>query len=162
MNEERQTPCGVDHLVLYVDDIDRSHEFWAGRLGFKHVGTTPRSAPDGRALPGTRFYSGERDGELFHHNIALVHRPRTDSEPAAKQINHIAIGYADPAAWRKQVAYLESTGVELKNKVMRGTIYSAQVTDPNGYTIELACELERRLWADDINASLNKAAVPID
>ena len=45
---------------------------------------------------------------------------------------------------------------------MRGTIYSAQVIDPNGYTIELACELDRRLWADDINAALNKATVAID
>ena len=161
MDAKRQVPCGVDHLVLYVDDIERSHDFWAGCLGFRHVGTTPASAPDGRPLPGTRFYSGERNGELSHHTIALVSRPRTDGEPAAKQINHIAIGYADPASWRKQVAYLESTGVGLK-KVMRGTIYSAQLTDPNGYTVELACELDRHLWADDINASLNKAAVPID
>ncbi len=162
MDAERQVPCGIDHLVLYVDDIERSHEFWAGRLGFKHVGTTPNSAPDGRLLPGTRFYSGERNGELSHHTIALVSRPHTGGEQAARQINHIAIGYADVASWRKQVAYLEAVGIEPKNKVMRGTIYSTLVTDPNGYTIELACELERHLWADDINASLNKAATPID
>ena len=162
MDAERQVPCGVDHLVLYVDDIERSHEFWAGRLGFKHVGTTPRTAPNERALPGTRVYSGARQGELFHHNIALMQRPRTDGQPAAQQINHIAIGYADPASWRKQVAFLESTGVELRNKVMRGTIYSVLATDPDGYTVEIACELDRHLWEDDINAALNKAAVPID
>ncbi len=82
--------------------------------------------------------------------------------PVAEQINHIAIGYANPASWHKQVAFLESASVDIKNKVMRGTIYRALVTDPNGYTVELACELERHLWADDINASLDKASIPID
>ena len=162
MQPQRQTPRGVDHLVLYVDDMELSHEFWAERLGFEHVGTTRRTGADGQALQTTRFYSGRRSGALSHHDIALVHRPRLGNQPAGGQLNHVAIGYTDAEAWRSQVAYLEMMGVEVMHKVQRGTIYSAQVLDPNGYAVELACELERSLWENDSNGALNKAAVPID
>ena len=162
MQPERQTPCGLDHLVLYVDDLELSHEFWSERLGFEYVGTTSRLGADGRALPTTRFYSGRRNGALSHHDVALVHRPRTGGAPAQGELNHVAIGYADEHAWREQITYLESVGVEVRNKVRRGTIFSAHVLDPNGYAIELACELDRDLWQDDINGALNRVAVSID
>ncbi len=158
---ERQVPSGLDHLVLYVDDLERSHDFWAGCLGFKHVGTVARTRPDGTPFPPMRFYSGERDGQSFHHNIALTPRAQAGEAVSAKQINHIAIGYSDLASWTKQLTYLESIRVEVENKLLRGTTYSAHVVDPNGYMIELICELDRSLWAGDINASLNKEALPI-
>ena len=59
------TPLGLNHLVLNVRDIEASHHFWTEMLGFRQVG----------ALGRMRFYSGERDGRLHHHDIALVENP---------------------------------------------------------------------------------------
>jgi len=32
---EAQTPCGLNHLVLNVRDIEESHRFWTELLGFR-------------------------------------------------------------------------------------------------------------------------------
>ena len=68
-----ETPCGLNHIVLNVRDIDEAHRFWTECLGFRHVGTS-RRGPDVTPNRAMRFYSGELDGKLRHHDIALVER----------------------------------------------------------------------------------------
>jgi catechol 2,3-dioxygenase len=156
MDSEAQTPCGLNHLVLHVRDIDESHRFWTELLGFRHVGTSRRPDPSGR--PPMRFYSGERDGKLRHHDIALVEGP-TPADPVAhpQGFNHVAIEYATYEAWRKQIAFLTARGVALHRWVERGVTHSIQLTDPNGYEVEMVHELPRALWENDIDAALNQA-----
>jgi catechol 2,3-dioxygenase len=103
---EAQIPSGLNHLVLNVRDIEESHQFWTDLLGFHQVGASHRPGPDGR--PPMRFYSGERDGKLRHHDIALVE----GSAPAAdtvhpQALNHVAIEYPTQEAWQKQMALSE-------------------------------------------------------
>ncbi len=43
-----ETPCGLNHIVLNVRDMEESHRFWAGLLGFRHVGTSRRPDPGGK------------------------------------------------------------------------------------------------------------------
>ncbi len=156
---QAETPTGIDHLVLYVRDLEESHRFWTECLGFKHVGTMRRKAADGSAPTPTRFYSGARDGKLSHHNIALVEAPgkALGAEPDA--LDHIAIAYPSKAAWDRQIGYLAGLGLPLYRKIRRGTTDSVHLDDPNGYTVELVCELPRAMWADDIDAALNRAPV---
>ena len=60
-------PHSINHLVLNVKDIERSHRFWTEIIGFKQVGGgSPR--PDGS--PGMRFYAGQ--GGSQHHDLALA------------------------------------------------------------------------------------------
>ncbi len=154
---EPQTPCGLNHLVLNVRDIEELHRFWTELLGFRHVGTSRRRDPGGR--PPMRFYSGERDGRLRHHDIALVEAPVPPAELAEhpQALNHVAVEYATPEAWRKQIAFLTARGVVLHRWVERGVTHSIHLTDPNGYEIELVHELPRALWENDIDAALNRA-----
>ena len=154
-----ETPGGIDHLVLHVRDLDESHRFWTECLGFKHVGTMRRQA-DGGAPPPTRFYSGERDGKLSHHDVALVEQPTLAAYRGAREIDHIAISYPSKAAWERQVHHLARRGVPLFRKLRRGTTDSVHARDPNGYVIELVVELPREMWEQDIDAALNKP--PID
>jgi catechol 2,3-dioxygenase len=51
---EAQTPCGLNHLVLNVGDIEESHRFWTDLLGFHQVGASHRPDPDGKRR-GSKF-----------------------------------------------------------------------------------------------------------
>lgn len=156
LDTEAQTPCGLNHLVLNVRDIEESHRFWTELLGFRQVGASRRPGADGK--PPMRFYSGERDGKLRHHDIALVEASVPPADLAHPQaLNHVAVEYATQEAWQRQIAFLTARGVALYRRVERGVTHSIHLTDPDGHQIELVCELPRALWENDIDAALNYA-----
>jgi catechol 2,3-dioxygenase len=144
-----QTPIGLNHVVLNVRDIAKSHCFWTDLLGFRQV-----AAQDGRHA--MRFYSGERDGKLRHHDIALVQAP-PDLSLNPPALHHVAVEYPTREAWEKQIAFLKARGVALYRRVERGVTHSIHLDDPNGYPIELVFELPRALWESDMAAALNHA-----
>ena len=157
---EAVTPVGINHIVLNVRDIEESHAFWTDIMGFKQVGELhPR--PDRPNPPKMRFYSGDHDGEMNHHDLAMVEMPNlpppsewsmSDSQVA---INHIAITMPSREAWLKQLAFLQSKGVKFNRRVNHGMTHSLYITDPNGYGIEVLYELPRDVWGGDIDAALN-------
>jgi catechol 2,3-dioxygenase len=155
-----QTPCGLNHLVLNVRDLDAAHWFWTEMLGFRQVGTLRRPGPDGRPRARMRFYSGEQDGKLRHHDVALVEQTTLPTDLAAhpQGLNHVAIGYPTQQAWQKQIDFLVARGVALHGRVDRGVTQSIHVNDPDGNEIELVHELPREMWEGDIDAALNRAA----
>jgi catechol 2,3-dioxygenase len=153
---EPETPCGLNHVVLNVRDIDAAHRFWTERLGFRHVGTS-RRGPDVAPNRAMRFYSGELDGKLRHHDIALVEQAALPADRAAQGLNHVAIAYPTEDAWQKQISFLAARGVALRGRVDRGVTHSIHVSDPDGNEIELVYELPRALWEGDIDAALNRA-----
>ena len=151
-----QAPCGVNHLVLNVRDIEDSHRFWTELLGFRHVATSRRARADGG--PPTRFYSGVKDGRLHHHDIALYEESGLD--PARLQtLDHIAIEYPSEAAWRAQIRFLLDRGVALHRLIERGATHSIHLTDPNGIAVELVFELPREQWEHDIEGALNRGVL---
>ena len=154
-----QVPRGVNHLVVNVRDIDESHRFWTELLGFRHVGTARRARDDGG--PPTRFYSGLKDGQLHHHDIALHQQPALAPGDAARaqSLDHIAIEYASEEAWRAQIRFLVDHGVALHRLIERGATHSIHLTDPNGIAVELVFELPRAQWEDDIDGALNRAVL---
>jgi catechol 2,3-dioxygenase len=160
---EAVTPVGVNHLVLNVRDIEESHRFYTEILGLKQVGQlSPR--PGRPNPPKMRFYSGDHDGKMNHHDIALVENPNLPAPPAnwamfdmPVAINHVAIALPSREAWLKQLAYLQSRGIEFKRRVNHGMTHSLYISDPNGYGIELLYELPREMWEGDIDAALNWA-----
>jgi catechol 2,3-dioxygenase len=154
-----QTPSGLNHIVFNVQNIEASHRFWTDYLGFRHVGTLRRDGTDGRPRPIMRFYSGEVDGKLRHHDIALVEHPGLPPErPLHPQaVNHVAIAYPTRDAWQKQIDFLIGRSVKLYGRVDRGVTHSIHLTDPDGNEIELVHELPREQWEGDIEAALNHA-----
>jgi catechol 2,3-dioxygenase len=156
-----QAPCGVNHLVLNVRDIEVSHRFWTEMLGFVHVGT---GTPGSMSKPA-RFYSGVRNGKLRHHDIALLEVSNAESSPtdALQALNHLAIEYPDLEAWEHQIAFLRARGVALHRRVRRGATQSIHLTDPDGTMVELVYELPREAWEADIEGALRHAEEqPID
>jgi catechol 2,3-dioxygenase len=153
-----QTPSGLNHLVLNVRDLEQAHRFWTEHLGFKQVGTLRWDAADGNSRPAMRFYSGELDGKLHHHDIALVQESSlpADRQAHGQALNHVAITYPTREAWQKQIDFLGAHGLKLYGRVARGVTHSVRLTDPDGNEIELVYELPRERWEADIDAALNR------
>ncbi len=150
------TPAGINHLVINVRDIDESHRFWTEILGFKEVGRSSRR--------NMRFYSGDHDGLMNHHDIALVENKDLPAPPAdwamfgmPVAINHIAISLPNREAWLKQLAFLRQKGVKFQRRVNHGMTHSLYISDPNGYGVEVLYELPREVWGDDIQGALDYA-----
>ena len=157
------TPAGLNHLVLNVRDLEESHRFWTEIIGFKQVGELKKS-PTRPNPPKMRFYSGDHDGSMNHHDVALVENPDLPPPPAEWgmfgmpcAINHIAITLPTREAWLEQLAYLQERGVKFNRRVDHGMTHSLYINDPNGYGVELLYELPREVWEGDIDAALNYA-----
>jgi catechol-2,3-dioxygenase len=151
---EAVTPGGINHLVLNVRDMEESHRFWTEILGFKEVGRSSRRP--------MRFYSGNHDGRMNHHDIALCENPNLPKPPAEWQmfdmpvaVNHIAITMPTRAAWLQQLAWLHHKGVTFHRRVNHGMTHSLYISDPNGYGVEVLYELPRDVWGDNIQGALD-------
>jgi catechol 2,3-dioxygenase len=155
----RPGPCGLNHLVLNVRDIEETHRFWTEVLGFQQVGEFGRGDPSGMRR-SMRFYSGDHgDGKLTHHDIAFCEVPSLPPPDAdgklVSAIGHIAVGFADREAWLRQLAHLQANGVKFERRVEHGMTHSVYIRDPNGYSVELLYELPREMWEGNIDAALN-------
>lgn len=155
-----RTPVGVNHVVLNVRDMEASHHFWTDVVGLKQVGAL-RPRADMGPIPKMRFYSGDHDGKLTHHDVALVECP--DLPPAEewslfgkpKAINHVAIAMPDRESWQAKLEELQAKGIKFQLRVNHGVTHSVYISDPNGYGVELLYELPREMWENDIDAGLN-------
>ena len=153
------TPRGINHLVLNVRDLEESHQFWCDKLGFVQVGKLKN--------PGMkmRFYSGMVDGDVDHHDLALVEQGDNLPEPpeqwsmvrSSLAVNHIASTYPDRDSWLEQVQFLKDQGVDMNLRMDHGMTHSVYINDPNGYGVEVLYELPREVWGHDIDGALNYA-----
>lgn len=155
------TPCGVNHVVLNVRDMEESHRFWTEVVGLKQVGTF-QPPPEMQPFPKMQFYSGQRDGKVTHHDVALMENPDIPPPPAEGEaperplaLNHIAIAMPDRESWMKKLADLQAQGVKFDMRVNHGVTHSVYISDPNGYGVEILYELPRTLWENNIQAGLN-------
>ncbi|MEA3215936.1 MAG: catechol 2,3-dioxygenase [Acidimicrobiia bacterium] len=147
-------PAGVNHLVMNVRDIERSHRFWTDVMGFDLVA----SYQVGTEM---RFY---RAGPGHHHDVAIaqVKDPSVESEPSerwrpsAKRagINHIAIAYPDRDAFLQQLAHLQASGVTFQMRGNHGMTHSCYITDPDGNGIEVLYELPSEVWEGDVHRAM--------
>lgn len=149
-----ETPSGLNHLVLKVRDLESAHRFWTELLGFRHVGSWSDSEGTHARM---RFYSGEQDGKLRHHDIGLVEEPSLPAQATDQILHHIAITYPSRESWQRQIRFLMSRGVVPFRQIARGATHSAHLHDPDGNEIELVYEHPRALWESDINAAINHA-----
>jgi catechol 2,3-dioxygenase-like lactoylglutathione lyase family enzyme len=92
------TPVGLNHLVINVRDIEESHRSLTDLIGLRQVGEIPPGL-GGMPRGVMRFYSGERDGKMHHHDIALVHTPDLRQPEGPNPIGHIAIALPDRESW---------------------------------------------------------------
>jgi catechol 2,3-dioxygenase len=151
-------PIGINHLVINVRDMAESHRFWTEIVGLKQVGVfQPRGDHGPRRV--MQFYSADHDGQVTHHDLALMEVPDLPA-PAAdgtltSAIGHIAIALPNREAWLKQLAYLQRQDIKFERRVEHGMTHSLYIRDPNGYSVELLYELPRAVWEGNIQDALN-------
>lgn len=154
------TPVGVNHVVLNVRNMEESHRFWTEVVGLKQVGALkPRT--DGGPMPKMQFYSGDHDGKMTHHDLALVENPNLPPPPASwelvgtQAINHVALAMPNRESFLKKIQDIQAKGVKFNMRVNHGVTHSLYINDPNGYGVEILYELPREIWENDIDAGLN-------
>jgi catechol 2,3-dioxygenase-like lactoylglutathione lyase family enzyme len=108
---------GIDHIVLHVEDVRRSRDFYTGRLGM----TVYR----------------ENDAQVFLHagtqGVALF--KRTVGVPAAHgDLNHLALNVAG-GTYETLKAELESHGIKVSGRP--GDDHCIYFQDPDGHRLQL-------------------------
>jgi catechol-2,3-dioxygenase len=148
----------VQHLVLRVRDIEKSHLFYTEILGFERCASL-----DPNKFPWTMYFY--RGSEEHHHDLALaqVDFPENAAPPEVPWrmfgrdpgIDHIAIKYPDRESWMSQIAWMKSQDVEFLVRGNHGMTHSAYVQDPDGNGIEVLYDVPKEAWEGDVNAALN-------
>ena len=163
--EHAVAPMGLNHIVLNVCDMEQSHIFWTEILGFEKVGEL-HPKKDRPTPPNMRFYSGRKNGDVNHHDLALVEvsgKVDTGLQPDQPGLNHIAITWPDRESWLLQLSFMQSRGVEFIRRINHGVTHSVYISDPDGNGVEVLYELPRELWQENIDASLNYSeSLPIN
>ena len=153
-------PIGVNHLVLTVSDLERSHRFWTEIIGFRQVGELAPHPDDQRPMT-MRFYAGSGGN---HHDLALQQQgdppsPLPSGDVAMRGLrpglNHIAVEYPDRETWLRQIHFLQERGVPFQARVNHGMSHSVYITDPDGNGVEVLYTLPPAQWQGDINSALN-------
>lgn len=147
--------AAVNHLVLNVSDLQRSHHFYTEVLGFEQCGELGPDRPN-----KMRFYRSAPD---HHHDLALVEVPTpAPSEggpwsmaPSRVGLNHVALAYPDRDAFLNQLRHLQACGVEFLRRGNHGMTHSVYIADPDGHGIEVLYELPQDVWLGDVNGALN-------
>jgi catechol-2,3-dioxygenase len=148
----------VQHLVLRVRDIEKSHHFYTHILGYEQC-----AALDSTRYPWEmRFYRGNAD---HHHDFALAQLTNPEIAPPPEApwqmfgntpgIDHIAMCYPGREAWLEQLRWMKSQDVEFLVRGNHGMTHSAYIADPDGNGIEVLYDVPKEAWEGDVNAALN-------
>ena len=118
---------GVLETALYVDDLERSRDFYARLFGFEQIATDP-----GRLI--AMRVAGKQVLLLFKKKASLSHTTPHDGD------GHLHVAFAIPAAelpaWEARLAEF-GIAVEDKTTWDRGGI-SLYFRDPDRHLLELA------------------------
>ena len=121
----------VQHLVLRVRDLEKSHDFYTRILGYEQCGNLAGFDPI-----QMRFYRGSADS---HHDFALAQLLGAEAAPPVETpwqmfgvtpgIDHIAMCYPSRDAWLSQLQWMKSQGVEFLVRINHGMTHSAYIAD---------------------------------
>jgi catechol-2,3-dioxygenase len=147
----------VQHLVLRVRDLEKSHDFYTRILGFEQCGELDPA----RYQWAMRFYRGSAD---HHHDLALAQLDNPDEAPTPEPwqmfgrtpgIDHVAMRYPGRESWLSQIEWMKSQSVEFLVRGNHGMTHSAYVQDPDGNGIEVLYDVPSDMWSGDVNEALN-------
>ncbi len=110
---------GIDHVVLWVNDLPRAKRFYTEVLGMT-VGH-------------------ERDWQCFlkcgeYDQVALFDAGRVGGSVNGRELNHMALRM-EPASYEETKARLEAEGVEVRGRT--GDPTCIYFDDPDGHTLQL-------------------------
>lgn len=112
----------LDHVGVYVKDLERSLTFYRGVFGWKVV---------------REFGSGEAKIAVVDIGgglLEFVQRPGSPGKAPEGSWSHLALHVDD---WEGEVRKLESMGLELRKVTMADGSRIAFFKDPDGHTVEM-------------------------
>ncbi len=129
----------VSHVVLNVADVERSITFYTEILGFKL---------SDRNQFGMAFLRNQTD----HHTIAFAPAPPGATLAPSDQyvtLHHIALEVDRIEDLFKAREFLRENGIKIHFEGRRGpgSNVGIEFQDPDGYNIELACDMEQIGWS---------------
>jgi len=128
----------LGHVVLLVQDLHRSTEFYTQLLGFK---VSDVYGPEMGQGAGMVFLRCNTD----HHCLALVQGGDDQACAALKEFHHMAFEVATLDEVFRARDFLREQGVEIAMQGRRraGCQLEIEFHDPNGYRIEIYCLLDK-------------------
>jgi catechol 2,3-dioxygenase-like lactoylglutathione lyase family enzyme len=118
MGASKLTVTGINHVVLHVEDLDRSRTFYTEALGFEDRGIVP-------GFRASFLRCGSQGLDLFEMAGLDVH--------GGEEMNHIALN-VDVADVELLVAGLGEVGIEVLEVSPRNSVF---IADPDGHSIEM-------------------------
>lgn len=120
----------IGHLVVKVRDLDRSLDFYVGKLGL-----TLMNRSDMGGVHVAFLASGARD----HHELGLVQiaPDAPDPSPAAVGMAHFAFRMNSHEELQAAYQELKDAGVPISFTVNHGVSDSVYFTDPDGNELEI-------------------------
>lgn len=109
--------AGLAHVGLFSRDLERSREFYCGKLGFEKIWECTVDEPDG-TLTQVMFL---KNGGL----VLEVMLPETPPARPDGRFDHVALAVSDIEAWQQR---LEAEGIAFESEA---PVFKAQVF-PNG------------------------------
>jgi catechol 2,3-dioxygenase len=130
----------ISHVLLHVADIERSVKFYTEILGFKESERNPL---------GMVFLRNGTD----HHTFGLVPAPQGATAPPKEKyltFHHMALEVNGVDDLFKAREFLTQQGIEFVFEGRRGAgcNVSLEFCDPDGYMIELTCEMDQIGWTE--------------
>lgn len=120
---------GIDHLVLYATDVDRTCAFYADRLGLGEV----------EEFDGGRVAVSFGTTKLNLHPAGDEYDPHADAPtPGAADFCLVVDQPADTVAERAEAAGVPVVAGPTTKVGARGEMRSVYVRDPDGNLVELA------------------------
>jgi catechol 2,3-dioxygenase-like lactoylglutathione lyase family enzyme len=115
---------GIDHVVLWVSDLQRAKEFYIGLLGMRVAHESDWQS-----------FLSCGDGQM----VALFQQ-RDGDVPGGREVNHMALRL-DAGAYAEVKALLESRGIAVSGRP--GDPHCIYFDDPDGHRLQLLTPAEQ-------------------
>lgn len=136
----------LGHVVFYVQDLERSLQFYRDLLGFTEIGTIFH----GKAAALT---SGRTHHELLLIEVGDVPGPPTG---ARRGLYHIGIKIGDSLEeLRSAKQELEAAGITISGMSDHTVSQSLYLLDPDGNEVEVYVDADESIWKDNPAAVLS-------
>jgi catechol 2,3-dioxygenase-like lactoylglutathione lyase family enzyme len=128
----------MGHVVMIVEDVERSVNFYTQVMGFKVSDVYPESMQKGKMV----FMRFNDD----HHGIGLVGTGKGTS--SHEELHHLAFEVATIDEVFKMRDHLEAAGVQVDFDGRRraGAQVSVEFRDPDGHRLEVFYSLDKVRW----------------
>lgn len=131
----------LHHVALYISDLDRTRRFYQDVLGMKEI-----ARPADFTFPGAYF----RLGTAEIHVVVETEPGRTEKlrqqwlaeELKTGYTGHFALGLSDLGPTLARLAQNE-VPIAGGPRIRADDVEQWYVTDPDGYVVELICQLDR-------------------